>query len=79
MAREGAGPEDVPGNVEEIQAALAKLPPEQAEVVVLKIYQDMTFGEIGAVLEVSPDTAASRYRYALEKLRRILARDEVGR
>jgi RNA polymerase sigma-70 factor (ECF subfamily) len=29
----------------------------------------LTFVEIGAALDISPNTAASRYRYALEKLR----------
>jgi len=57
---------------EELQAALARLPPEQREVVVLKIYRDKTFQEIGEMLGVSPNTAASRYRYAIEKLRNLL-------
>lgn len=48
---------------------LSQLPPEQAEVVVLKIWHDLTFAEIAELLRVSPNTAASRYRYALEKLR----------
>jgi RNA polymerase sigma-70 factor (ECF subfamily) len=48
--------------------AIRSLPTEQAEVVVLKIWEDMTFVEIGKVLEVSTFTAASRYRYAMQKL-----------
>ena len=44
------------------------LPTEQAEVVVLKIWEEMTFAEIGKILEVSTFTAASRYRYAMHKL-----------
>ena len=48
--------------------ALASLPANQREVVVLKIWEQMTFHEIGEVIEISPSTAASRYRYALEKL-----------
>ncbi len=51
-----------------VRRALAKLPPAQAEVVVLKIWEEMTFAEIGDVLGQSPNTAASRYRYALQKL-----------
>ena len=57
---------------EQIQSAVKRLPPEQAEVVVLKIWEDMTFAEIANVLGESPNTAASRYRYALEKLQRAL-------
>lgn len=48
--------------------ALRTLPAEQSEVVVLKIWEELTFAEIGEVLSVPPATAASRYRYALEKL-----------
>ena len=51
-----------------VRRALGKLPPPQAEVVVLKIWEEMTFAEIGEVLGQSPNTAASRYRYALQKL-----------
>ncbi|MCH7988890.1 MAG: sigma-70 family RNA polymerase sigma factor [Planctomycetes bacterium] len=53
---------------ESVRQALQKLPPRQSEVVVLKIWEDMTFLEIGEVLGESPNTAASRYRYALDKL-----------
>jgi len=48
--------------------ALRKLPTEQAEVVVLKIWEELTFARIADVLEISPHTAASRYKYALQKL-----------
>ena len=49
--------------------ALARLPPEQREVIVLKLWQDHTFEEIGELLDISPNTAAGRYRYGLQKLR----------
>lgn len=48
---------------------LAELPMPQREVIVLKIWHQHTFEEIGALLGVSPNTAAGRYRYGLEKLR----------
>lgn len=51
-----------------IRAALDKLPPAQSEVVLLKIWENMTFVEIGEVLGESANTAASRYRYAIGKL-----------
>ena len=57
---------------EQVQAAVKRLPPEQAEVVVLKIWEEMTFAEIAEVLGESLNTTASRYRYALEKLSRSL-------
>lgn len=51
-----------------VWSALRTLPTEQSEVVVLKIWEDLTFAQIGEVLEVSLSTVASRYRYAMEKL-----------
>jgi RNA polymerase sigma-70 factor, ECF subfamily len=48
---------------------LAGLPVEQREVIVLKIWNRCTFEEIGGLLEISPNTAAGRYRYGLQKLK----------
>lgn len=55
-----------------VRAAIRELPPAQGEVVVLKIWEGMTFLEISEVLGESPNTVASRYRYALEKLTYLL-------
>ena len=48
---------------------LAGLPVGQREVIVLKLWHNCTFEEIGELLDLSPNTAAGRYRYGLEKLR----------
>jgi RNA polymerase sigma-70 factor (ECF subfamily) len=48
---------------------LADLPVEQREVIVLKLWYGSTFEEIGGLLEISPNTAAGRYRYGLQKIR----------
>ena len=48
---------------------LAELPVEQREVIVLKIWHRATFEEIGGLLEISPNTAAGRYRYGLQKIK----------
>jgi RNA polymerase sigma-70 factor, ECF subfamily len=61
-----------------VQSALEKLPPEQREVIVMKIWADLSFAEIAEALAISPNTAASRYRYALQKLESELA-EEVAR
>jgi len=53
-----------------VQDALDRLPVEQREVVTLKIWGGLTFAEIAEALEIPANTAASRYRYALEELRR---------
>jgi RNA polymerase sigma-70 factor (ECF subfamily) len=58
---------------EAIEAALRGLPGEQREVLVLKIWGEFTFEQIAAQLSIPPNTAASRYRYALAALREALA------
>lgn len=45
------------------------LPDEQREVVVMHLVSGLTFAEIGQRLSVKASTVASRYRYAIEKLR----------
>ena len=55
-----------------LAAALDRLPHDQREVVVMKIWNELTFAEIGEALSISQNTAASRYRYALAGLKRIL-------
>jgi len=52
-----------------LRRALGDLPDDQREVVVLHIWGELTFSEIGDLLGVSSNTAASRYRYALARLR----------
>jgi RNA polymerase sigma-70 factor, ECF subfamily len=61
-----------PVEQESVAEALAALPPEQREAVVLKIFGGLTLAEVAEVTAVSEPTATSRYRYALEKLARIL-------
>jgi RNA polymerase sigma-70 factor (ECF subfamily) len=52
-----------------LQVALADLPDEQREVVVMRVWSGMTLDEVAAATGVSLNTVASRYRYALQKLR----------
>ena len=48
---------------------LSELPVDQREVIVLKIWHRYTFEEIGELLDLSPNTAAGRYRYGLQKIK----------
>lgn len=57
----------------EVWRSLRRLPSEQAEVVVLKIWEGMTLAEIASITGQSPDTVASRYRYAMAKLKTMLS------
>lgn len=57
---------------QELERALAGLSNEQREVLSLKFDAEMSFAQIGALLSIPPNTAASRYRYALQHLSRAL-------
>ena len=52
-----------------LAASINRLPHEQREVLVMKIWNELTFAEIGEALGISQNTAASRYRYALAALK----------
>jgi RNA polymerase sigma-70 factor (ECF subfamily) len=68
--------EKLPDESPEERAAmrvLAELPVDQREVIVLKVWHGCTFEEIGGLLEISPNTAAGRYRYGLQKMKMKLA------
>jgi RNA polymerase sigma-70 factor (ECF subfamily) len=53
-----------------LAAAVDRLPHEQREVLVMKIWNELTFAEIATALGISNNTAASRYRYALNALKK---------
>jgi len=54
------------------EEALRTLPAEQREVIVMKIWGEQTFEAISKALGISQNTAASRYRYGMNNLRKIL-------
>jgi RNA polymerase sigma-70 factor (ECF subfamily) len=56
-----------------IEQAVRALPPEQREVIHLKVYEGLTFSEIAEAIGESINTVASRYRYAIDKMRVHLA------
>jgi RNA polymerase sigma-70 factor (ECF subfamily) len=56
----------------QLEKCLKELPEKFAEVITLKIWGERTFAEIGETLGISQNTAASRYRYGLEALKRSL-------
>ena len=74
-------PDDWTGDLERaelratVTAALRTLPAEQREVLVMKIWGELTFAQIATALEIKADTAASRYRYALAKLEEALPKE----
>jgi len=62
---------------ERLARALGALPDEQREVVAMKIHGGLTFAQIALAAGIPPNTAASRYRYALAKLRGSLEEPET--
>jgi RNA polymerase sigma-70 factor, ECF subfamily len=68
VARPERGKTSLPHS-ERLERALAALPSQQREVIAMKIDGQLTFAQISQAMGVSINTAASRYRYALEKLR----------
>lgn len=58
--------------VEQLEIALNRLPQPQRQAVVLKTFRGKTFQEIALMLGISLNTAASRYRYGMERLRNLL-------
>ena len=54
-----------------VQSAMNQLPEIYREVVTLKVWGELTFAEIAESLAIPANTAASRYRYGLEELRKL--------
>jgi RNA polymerase sigma-70 factor (ECF subfamily) len=59
-------------DADRLRKAVENLSPKLREVIILKVWSDLTFQQISETLAISPNTAASRYRYALEQLERDL-------
>ncbi len=57
----------------QLERGLKDLPEKFSEVIVMKVWGERTFAEIGETLGISQNTAASRYRYGLEALKRHLS------
>jgi len=55
-----------------LRGEVESLPEKLREVLTLKVWGGLTFAEIGELLSISHNTAASRYRYALEQLQKRL-------
>ena len=62
-----------------LRCAVEKLTDKLREVITMKIWGGLTFAQIAEVLKISQNTAASRYRYALEQLQKSLGRLKEAR
>ena len=61
----------------QLEESLKSLPPKFSEVIIMKVWGERTFAEIGEALGISQNTAASRYRYGLDALKRQLGTARV--
>jgi RNA polymerase sigma-70 factor (ECF subfamily) len=59
-----------------LRRALGTLPDDQKQVIVLHLWGELTFLQIAGLLDINPSTAASRYRYALARLRESMCAKE---
>lgn len=62
---------------ESVRKLVEELPEEQREVIVLRIYADLSFKEISELTGVSINTALGRMRYALINLRKLIVDKEL--
>ena len=65
--------------LERLSVALAELPFEQREAIMLHIQGAMTFQAIGQAREISVNTVKSRYRYGIDRLRLLLSGEVVAK
>lgn len=78
-ANPGITPKDPAQEVEEreivgrLKSAIAELPEEQKQVLIMKHYSGMKFRDIADVMEIPLNTALGRMHYALRNLRKILS------
>ncbi|MEZ4799835.1 MAG: sigma-70 family RNA polymerase sigma factor [Flavobacteriales bacterium] len=56
---------------------LAQLPSEQREIVMMRLYYDMSFKEISDSLDISINTALGRMRYALINMRKLIEKHQI--
>ena len=61
----------------DLQKLIDELPNDQKEVLVMRIYQDLSFKEISELTGVSINTALGRMRYALMNLRKVIEKNQI--
>jgi RNA polymerase sigma-70 factor (ECF subfamily) len=61
----------------DIKKLIEKLPRDQKEVIVMRMYQDMSFKEISEITGVSINTSLGRMRYALMNLRKVIEKHQI--
>ena len=71
-------PADRQEEIDALNRAIAALKEDQREVILMKVWGSLSFSEVADVLGIPRDTAASRYRYAIDALRKSMRRHTDG-
>jgi RNA polymerase sigma-70 factor (ECF subfamily) len=61
----------------DVKLLIEELPDDQKEVILMRLYNDMSFKEISSITGVSINTALGRMRYALINLRKIIEKNNI--
>ncbi|WP_035658403.1 RNA polymerase sigma factor [Flavobacterium seoulense] len=61
----------------DIQKLIEELPEDQKEVLIMRMYKDMSFKEISELTGVSINTSLGRMRYALMNLRKVIDKHQI--
>jgi RNA polymerase sigma-70 factor (ECF subfamily) len=61
----------------DLRKIIERLPDDQKEVLIMRIYQDLSFKEISEVTGVSINTALGRMRYALANIRKVVEKNQI--
>lgn len=61
----------------DLQKLIEELPEDQKEVLVMRMYKDMSFKEISEITGVSINTSLGRMRYALMNLRKVIDKHQI--
>lgn len=61
----------------DLKKLIEELPADQKEVLIMRMYQDMSFKEISEITGVSINTALGRMRYALMNMRKVIDKHQI--
>lgn len=61
----------------DLRKLIEELPADQKEVLIMRMYQDMSFKEISEITGVSINTALGRMRYALMNMRKVIDKHQI--
>ncbi|MNE45747.1 RNA polymerase sigma factor SigV [compost metagenome] len=61
----------------DLKRLIEELPADQKEVLIMRMYQDMSFKEISELTGVSINTALGRMRYALMNMRKVIDKHQI--